>query len=174
MNCRYFLLSLFSYLRAAKTNKTSFLILSLLLFLSCDAELVTNPLDEEGSEYVEPETTITVTDLDGSTLATSTVTIGFEGNDEVIEYSYNLDSSGYSDWSSSTSATLDYLDEGLHTFSVKGRYASMEEDETPASISFTVNAVTGPALMFYPRRAITSQNNIVTLQIHTHPQFRKS
>ena len=115
----------------------SFLILSLLLFLSCKAELATNPLDEESSEYVEPETTITVTDLDGSTLATSTVTIGFEGNDLVIEYSYNLDSSGYSDWSSSTSVTLAYLDEGLHTFSVKGRYASEDEDETPATVRIT-------------------------------------
>ena len=146
----------------------SFLSLSLLLFLSCDEELLTNPLDEESADYVEPETTITVTDLDGSTLATSTVTIGFEGNDQVIEYSYNLDSSGYSDWSSATSVTLDYLDEGQHTFSVKSRFASGDEDETPASISFTVDAVTGPALIFYPRRHIISSGSIATIQIKAY------
>ena len=144
------------------------LTLSLLLFLSCDEELLINPLDEESSEYVEPETTITLTDLDGSTLNTSAVTITFEGNDLVIEYSYNLDNSGYSDWSSSTSVTLAYLDEGLHTFSVKGRYASGDEDETPATVSFTVDAVQGPALIFYPRRHIISSGSTATFQIKAH------
>ena len=143
------------------------LILSLLLFLSCDPELLQNPLDEE-SPNADPETTITVTDLDGSTLATSTVTIGFEGNDLVIEYSYNFDSSGYSDWSSSTSVTLDYMDEGLHTFSVKGRYASGDEDETPATVSFTVDAIHGPALIFYPRRHIISSGSTATFQIKAY------
>jgi len=146
----------------------SLLTLSLLLFLSCDEELLINPLDEESSEYVEPETTITVTDLDGSTLDTSAVTITFEGNDEVIEYSYNLDSTGYSDWNSSTSVTLDYLDEGLHIFSVKGRYASGDEDETPANISFTVDAIHGPALIFYPRRHIISSGSTATFQIKAY------
>ena len=146
----------------------SLLTLSLLLFLSCDEELLVNPLDEESSEYVEPETTITVTDLEGSTLDTSTVTIGFEGNDQVIEYSYNLDSAGYSDWSSSTSVTLEYLDEGLHTFSVKGRYVSGDEDETPATVSFTVDAVHGPALIFYPRRHIISSGSTATFQIKAY------
>lgn len=147
----------------------SLLILSLLLFLSCDKGLGLNPNPEdEESPNVEPETTITVTDLDGSTLATSTVTISFEGNDLVIEYSYNLDNSGYSDWSSSTSVTLTYLDEGLHTFSVKGRYASGDEDETPATVSFTVDAVQGPALIFYPRRHIISSGSTATFQIKAH------
>ena len=146
----------------------SLLTLSLLLFLSCDPELLQNPLDEESSEYVEPETTITITDLDGSTLDTSSVTIIFEGNDLVIEYSYNLDSTGYSDWSSATSVTLDYLDEGLHTFSVKGRYASGVEDETPATVSFTVDAIQGPALIFYPRRHIISSDSTATFQIKAY------
>ena len=125
-----------------------------------------NPLDTENNpDYVPPETTITTESLYGSTIDTSIVTISFEGNETVTQYSFNLDSTGWSGWIDSSYVTLDYLDEGLHTFSVKGRYASMEEDETPASISFTVNDVTGPALMFYPRRAIVSQDSVVTLQI---------
>ena len=134
------------------------LLIYLLLFLSCDPGLF-----QDGNE--EPETTITSANLDGSTITTTTLTISFEGDDQVIEFSYNLDNSEYSHWSSSNQVTLDYLDEGLHTFSVKGRYATGEEDNTPASTSFTVNAVTGPALMFHPRREITFQNNIVTFQL---------
>lgn len=135
-----------------------------LLFLSCE-EIEFNPLDAVNPDYIPPETTI-ITDINASILDTSAVTISFEGNEAVTEYSYNLDSTGWSNWTDYSYATLDYLDEGLHTFSVKGRYVSMVEDETPANISFTVNAVTGPALMFYPRRHITRElNNPVTFQL---------
>ena len=125
-----------------------------------------NPLDTENNpDYVPPETTITTESLDGSTIDTSIVTISFEGNESAVAFSYDLDSTGWSGWIDSSYVTLDFLDEGLHTFSAKSRYESMEEDETPASISFSVNAVTGPALMFYPRRAIVGQDSVVTLQI---------
>lgn len=144
----------------------SVLIISLLLFLSCDEELSINPLDVENNpEYVEPETTITNTDLDGSTLDTSAVTISFGGNDLVVEYAYSFNGSDYSDWTTSTSATYDYLDEGAYTFSVKGRYVTGDEDETPATIGFTVDAIQGPALALYPRRHITTSNNPVTFQL---------
>ena len=103
--------------------------------------------------------------LDGSVLDTTAVTITFSGNELVIEYAYSLNGSTYSDWRTNTSVTYSYLDEGAYTFSVKGRYTSGEEDETPATISFTVDAVTGPALMFYPRQHITSANYPVTFQL---------
>ena len=117
----------------------SLLTFSLLLFLSCDEALLINPLDEESAEYVEPETTITVTDLDGSTLNTSTVTIDFEGNDLVIEYAYSLNGGEYSEWTADTFVTLNYLDQGSYRFSVKGRYESGDEDETPAEATILFN-----------------------------------
>ena len=146
----------------------SLLTLSLLLFLSCDAELVINPLDEDSTEYVEPETTITITDLDGSTLDTPSVTITFEGNDLVVEYAYSLNGGGYSDWIADAFVTLSYLDEGSYTFSVKGRYASGDEDDTPATASFTVDAIHGPALIFYPRQHILSVGSTATFQIKAY------
>ena len=144
----------------------SFLSLSLLLFLSCDEEILTNPLDEENNpDYVEPQTIITVTDLDGSTLDTSAVTITFAGNDEVTEYSYSADSSSWSSWASTTSYKMEYLDEGQHTFSVKGRYASGNEDESPAAAVFTVDAVEDSSLRLYPLRHIISVDSTATCHI---------
>ena len=147
-------------------SKFAYLIISTLLLLSCEDVLELNPLDPDNNpDYVAPETVITFDDLDGSVLDTSAVTITFSGNDLVIEYAYSLNGDDFSSWSKNTFVTLSYLDEGAYTFSVKGRYSSGEEDETPATISFTVDAVTGPALMFYPRQHIANTNYPVTFQL---------
>ena len=53
-----------------------------ILFLSCE-EIEYNPLDSVNPDYIPPETTIT-SDINGSTLDTSAVTILFEGNDYLI------------------------------------------------------------------------------------------
>ena len=139
------------------------LILIGILFLSCE-EIDYNPLDSVNPDYIPPETTIT-SDINATTLDTSAVTITFAGNDEVTEYSYSADSSSWSSWASTTSVLIDYLDEGQHYFSVKGRYASGEEDESPAAVSFTVDAIQGPALIFSPRRHIISVDSTVTCHI---------
>ncbi len=129
----------------------SLLIISLLLFLSCEESLDLNPLDSENNpDFVAPETTITVTDLDGGTLDTSTVTINFEGNDLVVEYAYSFNGGNYSGWTADTSVTYDYLDEGDYTFSVKGRYITGDEDPTPATANFLVDMVGENGIRVYP------------------------
>ena len=143
--------------------RSKLLILIGILFLSCE-EIEYNPLDSVNPDYIPPETTIT-SDIDGSTLDTSAVTITFAGNDEVTEYSYSADSSSWSSWISSTSYKMEYLDEGGHTFSVKGRYASGVEDESPAAAVFTVDAVEDSSLRLYPLRHIISVDSTVTCHI---------
>ena len=76
--------------------RSKLLVLIGILFLSCE-EIDYNPLDSVNPDYIPPETTIT-SDINGSTLDTSAVTITFEGNDEVTEYSYSADSSSWSSW----------------------------------------------------------------------------
>ena len=144
-----------------------FRILSLILFLlfSCDDALEFNPLDPENNpDFEAPETTITVTDLDGSTLDTSSVTIDFEGNDLVVEYAYSLNGGDYSDWTNSTSVTYDYLDEGAYTFSVKGRYITGDEDETPAIANFSVDMVGDNGIRAYP--LLTEIGTATDVNIH--------
>ena len=144
----------------------SLIILSLLLFLSCSEELEYNPLDPENNpDFVEPDTEITMAGLEGSILDTSTVTVTWQGNDLVEEYSYSLNDD-WSQWSSDTSVTLNYLDEGDYIFSVKGRYESGDEDTTPATVSFTVDMVGAKGIRVYPLMTKMSVDSTADVHIY--------
>ncbi|MDP6586672.1 MAG: hypothetical protein QF535_18600, partial [Anaerolineales bacterium] len=146
----------------------SLIIFSLFLFLSCDEELEYNPLDPENNpDFVEPDTEITMAGLEGSILDTSTVTVTWQGNDLVEEYSYSLNDD-WSEWSSATSVTLNYLDEGDYIFSVKGRYESGDEDTTPATVSFTVDMVGAKAIRVYP--LLTEMSVDSTADVHIYAE----
>jgi len=126
------------------------LSLILLLMFSCEDALEYNPLDPENNpDYVAPETVITMDGLEGSVLDTSTVTITWQGNDLVTEYAYSLNGN-WSEWTTDTSVTLNYLDEGDYIFSVMGRYDSGDEDTTPATVSFTVDMVGAKGIRVFP------------------------
>ena len=57
-----------------------------------------------------------------------------------------------------------YLDEGEHSISVQSRYSTGDASEV-YSLSFIVDAVMGPSLMFYPRRHVALVGETVTFQI---------
>ena len=140
-------------------------IILFLLFFSCqDATAVReNPLDEDGGDYMSP--IINLTDIvDGDTLFTETIQINLSGNELVSEYRYKIDSYDWIDWNEEGSITLNYLDEGNHDLSVQSRYLTGDTSEI-ARVSFVVNAVKGPALLFYPRRHLAEQGEIKTFQI---------
>ena len=140
-------------------------LLSLLFVLSCEDTTPTrdNPLDEEGGDYIAP--IIGLLDLvDGDILYSESIEFTWEGNELVTEYRYKYDSFDWTDWSESTSATLSYLDEGDHQLSVQSRYLNGDTSDV-ASVSFIVDAVAGPALMFYPRRHFAQAGETVTFQI---------
>ena len=101
-----------------------------------------------------------VTILDGSTLFTNSLILSWEGNEFASDFSYRLEPLDYtkiigidtawSEWSIDTSVTLTYLDEGNYIFYVKSRFNIETEQAAPVSISFTVDAISGPALRMYP------------------------
>ena len=124
-----------------------------------------NPLNPEDPAFVPVETTIAQGPADNEVVDDHTVTFVWTGNKDVAEYSYRLNESGWSDWSSETTVTYTYLDEGNYTFEVKGRYNEAAEDDTPDSRSFKIDDVHGPALMFYPRKMEVSQNEVFTVEI---------
>ena len=102
-----------------------------------------------------PETLIQNAFLDKSTISLS-----WEGNEFASDFSYRLEPLDYakivgidtawSEWSIDTSVTLTYLDEGSYNFYVKSRLNLDTEEDIPDMISFTIDAVTGPALRMYP------------------------
>ena len=112
-------------------------------------------LSDEGGEQI-PITTLLNNELN---FTSSTISLNWEGNDYAISFSYRLESLDYldpvttytewSEWDSLTTVTFNNLDEGSYNFYIKSRFTS-DLVETPATIPFTVNAITGPALRVYP------------------------
>ena len=151
------------------TKHTYYLLILTLFFVSCEGdEDVTNLLDPGGGDYDPPETTI-VSGPDNITLTTDDLTYTFTGNELVTEFSYRLDVGtmigNWSDWSTEASVTFTNLDEGSHTFNVKGRYSDVDEDGSPATATFTVDAVTGPSILFYPRSPSVPINSVFSVDI---------
>ena len=142
-----------------------FLFSLLTLFLSCAEEFVPeNTLDPDNPDYVPPIISIVSGPSEGQTLLTSSVVVEFSGNDEDMLFRTRLDSSYWSGWISSKSITLDYLDEGDHIFSLQGRYTTGDTSNV-ISIGFAVDAVGGPAFLFYPRQRTAATGQMVTFQI---------
>ncbi len=104
-----------------------------------------NPLDPENPNYVLPDTFIVAGPDDGVTVDSADVTFQWAGNAQITEYSFRLDDAAWSIWIPGRSVTLSPLNEGKHTFSVKGRYPNLVEDPIPVARAFTV-AVKSPAL----------------------------
>ncbi|MBI5100002.1 MAG: thrombospondin type 3 repeat-containing protein [Nitrospirae bacterium] len=102
----------------------------------------TDPLNSNSfPDIVPPQTNITSGPAEGSFISQTSITFNWSGSDNRgggLTYSYQIDGSEWSSFDSSTSATLN-LSDGAHTFSVKARDVSGNEDATPATRSFTVD-----------------------------------
>ena len=123
-----------------------------------------NPLDPDNPDYTAPTIVLISGPTDGETIETSSLTFSWQGNELVTEDRWIFDNGSWADWISQTTVTLDYLDEGDHNFSVQGRYLSGDTSSV-ITINFEVDAVQGPALIFYPRIQFPSIGQNVTFQI---------
>ncbi|MBN2071739.1 MAG: FG-GAP repeat protein [Candidatus Krumholzibacteriota bacterium] len=123
-----------------------------------------NIMNITGFDVAPPETQITAGPSEGSTISTSNVTFEWTGSDDHtatgdLEYSYQLDGEGYSAFSGGTSRQYVGLSNGSHLFEVKARDEVLNEDQTPAARSFTVN-VTSDNIWYVPSEAPTIQAGI--------------
>ncbi len=133
-----------------------------LLFLCCE---------EYDPTSGTPETVIQDFYIDNSTIILSWL-----GNEFSSDFSYRLEPLDYteivgldtawSSWSSDTSVTLAYLDEGSYNFYVKSRLNIDTEEDSSDMISFTIDAVTGPALRMYPLHQQVSSGSSCSLYIY--------
>ena len=170
-------------------TRHSLLAALLLVFLcaSCEkdhGELdFTNPLDPVSPNFVKPDTKITGGPKDSEVLTEEKATFSWEGNRSLeiqfgrslSEYSFRLQHlewpilsewSEWSEWASAASFTFGNLDEGDYLFSVKSRYLEMtEEDLSPDTRHFTVDAVEGPTLMTRPRYKIVKPGTSFEIEI---------
>ena len=73
-------------------------LLTLLLFLSCEEALEYNPLDPDNNpDFVEPETVITIDNLEGTTLDTSILQEGLDEKKALEEMLMKGASPGFGD-----------------------------------------------------------------------------
>ncbi len=86
----------------------------------------------------------------GETLGVDTVVFEWEGNENVVEFSWMIDSS-WSEWGEVLGCTL-LLGEGEHIFAVRSRnLLKIEEDAFPERL-FWVDAIDSNGVWFSPRR----------------------
>jgi len=150
-----------------------YIFLIALVFISCN--IVTeppppereNPIDPKSPVFQPPKAEIIDGPSNNSIVTEHTVTFKWRGNqaDSLMLFSYKLDNQNWSNWSNVKEATFTYLDEGKHTFMVKAKYINNIEQEEPAKVEFTVDAVKGPALMFRPRKVESSVGQSFDVEI---------
>ena len=138
----------------------------LLILIGCEDKVSVrdNILDSGNEDYEAPTILLSSGALGGEVINSEIISFVVEGNDLVNEYRFKLDSNLWSNWSDESTVTLSYLDEGDHTVYFQSRYES-GDTSTTLQTSFIVDAVSGPALMFYPRRHQVDQGTTVTFSL---------
>ena len=80
-----------------------------------------------------------------------------------LEYRYKINEEPFSDWSTSLTSVTRLFDEGQQTLLVEARYADRPPESpnssSDRSVSFGVNAVSGPSVMMRPRFTQTVNRN---------------
>jgi len=117
-----------------------------------------NPIDPQNPNFQPPRVEIISGPKEGDVLPNHTVTFKWRGNqaDTLMLFSYKLDNENWSPWSNQKEVTFTYLDEGKHTFYIKAKYVNNIEGQA-LEINFIVDAVKGPAIMFFPRKSEIDQ-----------------
>ena len=137
----------------------------ILFFLSCAEEFVPeNPIDPDNPSYIPPIVSIVDGITIGEIVTSENLSIEYSGNESSMLFRTRLDTSNWTGWSNNLFVTLDYMDEGEHEFWLQGKYTTGDTSET-ISVPFTVDAVGGPSLMFFPRRITAIQGETVTFSI---------
>jgi hypothetical protein len=124
-----------------------------------------NPCDTTHPGFVAPRTYITEAPDSLRPVAVPYVTFQWRRNPVVGSYFVHFDSNPGS-WTSDTSATFDFLDEGSHTFTIYSTNTGGCVVEKPAVVkTFTVDAVQGPSVMFFPRMKTVGVGETFTYDI---------
>ncbi len=124
-----------------------------------------NPIDPDNPEYVPPLATITVGPVSGSIIDTDEVMFCWCGNTEDCLFSYKLNNNPWSPWDADTTVSFNYLDELDYLFQLKASYPTGSEQAVPETVTFTVDAIEGPALWLYHKKVKTTVNDTFSVYV---------
>ncbi len=100
---------------------------------------------------------------DGEFIASRDVVIYWEGNSSTALYQYTFDNIT-SEITADTTVTLTDLEETEHTFILQAFDETQTTKSEPDSVTFTVNAITGPGIVFSPRKITTEPSITIILE----------
>jgi len=125
--------------------------LLLLFFLTActDDFIPDNPIDPSNPDYFPPNLTIISGPSEGEILALGFTTFVWDGNEDAMLFQYKIDDGLLSGWKNSKAVTMDYLDEGDHSFSLQAKYTTGDTTDLQI-VNFSVNAFGTNTLRLYP------------------------
>ena len=149
--------------------RKSYLFFLVLIFFSCEEppELGLDP-----DEFVPPETVLVT--LSETTFTSSSITIEWAGNESSRIFDYRLE---YDDdpsiphiWSAPDTTSANFvnfldLDEGAYTFYISSRFDT-DNIEIEQSISFIVDAISGPSLRIYPLNQTAQTGDTIDVYLY--------
>ena len=148
-------------------NYKKFVFIIIILFLGCGDEFIAdNPIDPQNPDYSPPVVTIISGPIENEVVDSMDVTFAYSGNQELesMLFRTQMDQEEWSEWGNELSITYTHLNEGGHRFKLQSMYTT--GDESPiVEVYFIVDAVHGPALLFYPHRHITQRNEKVIFMV---------
>lgn len=147
------------------------LMLTLSLFWGCESISdpgADNPLDPnpDNPGYVQPDVTLVSGPGDAETVNSADVTFILRLNETAIDFTWQIDENEWCDWQSDSVVKITFLDEGSHLFNYKARN-SVGIEGNHYQTHFNIDAVTGPALRFFPRKVTVPPNTDFTVEIYT-------
>ena len=146
-------------------QKCQILWIFLLFFTACSDDFISdNPLDPSNPSYEEPIVTIISGPAQGETLTTAFTTFVWDGNEDAMLFQYKIDDGLLSAWSSDKTVTVDYLDEGDHSFSLQAKYTTGDTTNVQY-INFSVNAFSANSLRLFPWQTILYNENSFTVEV---------
>lgn len=135
----------------------------ILLFSSCESPPLKpgppyNPLDLNNPNYLPPQVYMSSGPDSNGIAFSDTVTFAWDGNLLNMQFSYQLNESGFSSFAEVFTVTYSGLAFGDHLFEIQGGYVNGEKGQIK-KIPFKVDVVRGPALIFEPDTIeLTSSN----------------
>lgn len=141
------------------------ILLLLFLFTACTDDFIPdNPLDPNNPIYESPIVTIISGPENGETLTTGNTTFVWDGNEDAMLFQYKIDDGLLSGWKNSKTVTLDYLDEGDHSFSLQAKYTTGDTTEVQTT-RFSVNAFGTNTIRLYPWESKRYNSDSFTVEV---------
>lgn len=142
-------------------------LLALLLAGGCADPVMpgrNNPFDPGGTDYNNPGVELLAGPAEGTVIAQCDVTFRWRGTGKATWFKYQLDNTGWYDWSASDSARFGFLDDGSHQFQIYAK-TDIGVVQGPLERRFAVDAAPSPSLISVPWRARTLCGSFVAFAL---------